>query len=287
MYTYDQHRQQLKYVKVDGGRMAYMDKGEGPTLLLVHGVPTSSWLYRHMIDALVGKGYRVIIPDLLGFGASDKPKGYEIYSEERQGKRLLSLMNHLQIDSWTQIIHDGGGLWTWEMLQHDPSGVQHLIILNTIIYDEGFKPPLRFEKGWWAKLYTYLYKSAVFHKLMINATLNNGLKKSVKLSKADKEGYYRPMREGANKALYYFFTQTCNELPKDYDDLLQSLTIPALVIWGMEDPMLTWTPMADRVIKDLGIKEQNVKTISTSKHFIQEEEPHQIVNWIDQFLKNQ
>ena len=101
--TIEQHRGQQKKIMVEGGNMAYIDIGEGPVILLVHGVPTSSWLYRHIIHNLLQKGYRVIAPDLLGFGNSDKPKGIDIYNVEKQGKRLLKLMNDLQIDKYTHV----------------------------------------------------------------------------------------------------------------------------------------------------------------------------------------
>ena len=286
MINHTQHRQRLKYAPVNGGKIAYVDEGEGEVILLVHGIPTSSWLYRHIIPLLCEKGYRVIAPDLLGLGASDKPGGYEVYSEANQGKRLLELMQQLQINEWTHVCHDGGGLWTWEMLKQNATGVKRLVILNTIIYEAGFDPPMRFEPGFIAKLYTALYKNPLSAGLMINATLKNGLSKKTKLSKVDKKGYLVPMTEGGNRALYYFFSQTCNALPDDYDDLLRSLNIPARVIWGAHDPMLKWAPQAETVQKDLDIKNEDIIVLEDSSHFIQEEEPERIAELIDSFIKN-
>lgn len=285
MLTHEEHRQRLKYINLADGKIAYVDEGEGPVVLLVHGVPTSSWLYRHIIPSLVEKGHRVIAPDLLGFGASEKPKGYEIYSEAAQGKRLLALMQQLGIDQWMHVCHDGGGLWTWEMLKQSSEGVSRLVLLNTIIYESGFDPPLRFEPGWIAKFYTFLYKGALSARLMIGATMKNGLSKRIKLSKKDKEGYWRPMREGGNRALYYFFTQTCNKLPDYYDDVLRSLSVPAMVIWGAKDPMLKWEPQAINIMADLRMDPADVHLLQEARHFIQEEQPEDIANWIDAFSK--
>lgn len=284
MITHDQHRNRLKYAEVSGGRLAYVDEGQGKAILLVHGIPTSSWLYRHIIPRLVEKGYRVIAPDLLGFGASNKPRGYTIYSEQHQGQRLLDLMAHLGIENWVQVCHDAGGLWTWEMLKKHKTGVTGLVFLNTIIYEEGFDPPMRFEPGRLAKCYTCLYKNRFSAKMMINATLKNGLGKGVKLSKDDKRGYLVPMLEGADKALYYFFTQTCNELPGYYDDLLRALDQPAMVIWGAKDPMLKWEPQAEKVMKDLEMDAKDVHILPDAGHFIQEEYPAEISDWIADFV---
>ena len=93
--TYDNFRSQQQSFSSKDGVIKYIDKGQGPVILLLHGVPTSGWLYRKMIDPLVNAGYRVIAPDMLGFGNSDSPEGYEIYSEEMHAQRLLELMNAL------------------------------------------------------------------------------------------------------------------------------------------------------------------------------------------------
>ncbi len=285
--TYRKYRKLLKFQDVDGGRIAYLDRGDGPVILLVHGVPTSSWLYRHVSDALVQKGFRVVVPDLLGYGASDKPKGYEVYHEERQGLRLLQLMDALHIESWIHTCHDVGGLWTWEMLQQDASKTAGLVILNTIIYEAGFQPPMRFDEGWAARVYTFLYKWWLTNGLMINLTLKNGLaddRQALKFrDRFDREGYKIPMLQGGNRALYYFFTQTCNALPTDYKELLQTLDKPATVIWGAKDPMLKWLPQAEAVMADLRLSDANVHILEHNSHFIQEEEPEQIAELINRF----
>ena len=70
--TYVEHVEALQRVPVDHELLAYLDLGEGPVVLLVHGVPTSSWAYRKVAAELVTRGYRVIVPDLFGYGASEK-----------------------------------------------------------------------------------------------------------------------------------------------------------------------------------------------------------------------
>ena len=282
---YQAHQQRLQSKLVEGGRISYVDQGIGPVILLIHGIPTSSWLYRHIIPLLTDQGYRVIAPDLLGFGGSDKPKGYEIYNEARQGARIRELMEQLGIDQWLQVCHDGGGLWTWEMLKQGASGVVGLVILNTIIYEAGFQPPLRFEKGAWAKFYTWLYRARLTCGLMINATLKNGLSRSTRLSKKDKEGYWRPMSSGVNRALYYFFTQTCQALPDDYKTLLPSLPFPSRVIWGMQDPMLKWTPQSEQIARDLDLQAEEILLLEEAAHFIQEENPSEIGAFIAAFAR--
>ena len=118
--------------------LSYMDVGprEGRVILLVHGVPTSSWSYRFLIQRLSLSGFRVVAPDNLGFGNSAKPREREFYRLEDQGRRLLSLMEHLGVDKWFQLLHDVGGPITSEMLGMAPDRIESMILLNTFAYQQ-------------------------------------------------------------------------------------------------------------------------------------------------------
>lgn len=276
--TYADHQQKLKYFSSPAGRIAYLDEGSGPCLLLLHGVPTSSWLYRKIYPALVQAGYRTIVPDMLGFGSSDKPKGYEIYAPAAVGRQLLALMEHLQIDRWTHVFHDAGGLWTWGMLQLNSLKVERLIMLNTIVYQAGFRPPLKFEKGLLAKSYAKLYSFGFGQNIVLNATFKKGVKDKSLLSKAMLEGYKKPLLKHGHRAMYYFFTQTCREIT-DFTALHKSLNIPITVIWGKEDEILLWDAIAVKVKEHLQVSPQDIHLLR-AKHFIQEEQPTEMVNHI-------
>lgn len=272
--------EQKTYLSKDG-QIQYIDKGEGPVIVLLHGVPTSGWLYRHIIDLLVDEGYRVIAPDMLGFGTSDSPKGYDIYSEAQHAERLLGLLNHLNIDHWTHVMHDAGGLWTWELIKKAPDRITKLVILNTIIYEAGFAPPIRFKPGLFAKLAMWSYRNGVTTNLMLKGLFKEGLTEN-NLSTIDIEGYKAPLLAGKTRAMYYFFSQTCNALP-DYTSVIKTLNVPTLVIWGKNDSFLKWEPQSDNVIRDLSIASDNIHLLD-AKHFIQEEHPKVISDLIIKFL---
>ena len=282
MTNYNSHLNSLQSLQLRNGTIRYIDKGHGEIIILVHGVPTSSWLYRNVIDYLVNKGYRVIAPDLLGFGDSEKREGYEIYSEENQGKALIALLDHLEINDWTHVCHDAGGLWTWAMIENGkiPS---RLILLNTVIYESGFHPPLRFEKNWIGKIYSKMY-SGFFSGALMKATLGKGTFQKLDWSKEIRKGYISPMKSGGDKTLFYFFSQTCNKLP-DVESTLQSLDIPVGVFWGMKDTILRWKPMAERVVKDLGINEDDIFLSEKCSHFVQEDNPTELSNFIIKFIE--
>ncbi len=280
--TYTAFRAQQQYFNSKDGKLAYIDKGKGDVIVLLHGVPTSGWLYRHMIDDLA-QTHRVIVPDMLGFGSSDSPNGYEIYSEVNHAKRLLALMDHLNIAHWTHVMHDAGGLWTWELAAMAPERLTKMLLLNTIIYEEGFDPPIRFEEGVLAKTAMWSYRSSLTNSMMLKGLFKAGLTQNT-LSDTAIEGYKTPLKEGKTKAMYYFFTQTCNAL-KDYAPVLTKLEVPVAVVWGKNDDFLKWEPQRERVIKDLNIAPDQI-TILEAKHFIQEEQPQTLVKAVLKFVND-
>ena len=97
------------------------------------------------------------------------------------------------------------------------------------------------------------------------------------------EGYKTPLKEGKTKAMYYFFTQTCQELPK-YDEILKKIKIPVAVMWGTHDEFLLWEPQSKDVKTALNISEENIHHLD-AKHFIQEEESQLLVQLIREFIK--
>jgi len=95
------------YVAVDGARLHYADEGEGPPVLMLHGNPTWSVLYRGLIEGLRPQ-YRCIAPDLAGFGLSVPPPGFSFRPEDH-AKLVASLLDHLNLSGATLVAHDWGG----------------------------------------------------------------------------------------------------------------------------------------------------------------------------------
>ena len=97
------------YVQIDGVRLHYVDEGSGPAILMVHGEPTWSYLYRKMIPPLVKGGYRCIAPDLMGFGLSDKPEAESEYTLKRHVALITGLVEKLELKDITIVGQDWGG----------------------------------------------------------------------------------------------------------------------------------------------------------------------------------
>ena len=105
--------QQYKFTQVDNElKMAYLDIGnkENPTILLLHGEPNSSFAYRNIAPLLVLQNYRVIIPDLVGFGYSDKPTDSTLVTYSNQTKWLHKFIENLKLENIHLFAHDWGGM---------------------------------------------------------------------------------------------------------------------------------------------------------------------------------
>lgn len=282
--TYLEFRETQESFVSSDGKISYVDRGDSDNvILLLHGVPSSSWLYRKMIDGLVDDGYRVIAPDMLGFGNSDSPEGYDIYSPKNHAKRILELMDSLNVDTWTHVMHDAGGVWTWALVEQAPDKFDNLIILNTIIFNEGFFPPVRMSQGPSAKLAMALYSKPLTSTTLLNQLFKEGLKGNA-LTEVSFTGFQTPLLEGKTKGMYEFFTNTCNSLP-EYGDTLAKLDVPVAIIWGDDDGILQWGPQSERVMASLKIKEKDVHVIQAG-HFLQEEAPKKVNAHIIEFLGN-
>lgn len=119
------------YVDTDGLRIAYVDEGNGPAVVLMHGEPSWSYLYRKMMPPLLEAGYRVIAPDLVGFGRSDKPTAPSDYSYQRHVDWMSGWFASLDISDVTLFCQDWGGLIGLRLVANDPDRFSRVAVANT------------------------------------------------------------------------------------------------------------------------------------------------------------
>jgi len=285
--NYAAHRNQQQILKVSGGKMAYTDHGTGPAIVLLHGVPTSSWLYRKIIPQLQTK-HRVITIDLLGYGSSSKPKGGEnTYSAKAQAERVQSLTKHLGVNSFNLAMHDMGGLVAWELMRKNPSSIENLIIFNTIVNQQGFNPP-KMEPGLITKAMADSYSMNLTSGAALTITMGNlGLSKDHSLSEQECAGYVIPMKEGNGDAIYAFYTSLTPTLYSTLDDnasMFKKFKGRTLILWGGLDETLS-TKQIPFLKKNLRIPKSNIHIYPTHNHFLQEEIPNAVSKEILSFLK--
>ena len=126
-----------RYADWDGLRLARIDEGpeDGSTVVLLHGEPTWSLLWRKVIPPLLDAGHRCIAPDLPGFGRSDKPTDFGWYSYDRHVEAMTFLLSELGVEGATFVVHDWGGPIGMRVAAENPSMCGRLVVMDTGIFN--------------------------------------------------------------------------------------------------------------------------------------------------------
>jgi len=122
------------YRDFEGLRLAHIDVGSGPPVLFVHGEPTWSFLWRKVIPPVVDAGYRVIAPDLPGFGRSDKPTDIDWYTHDRHTASVAALVEELDLRDLTVVVHDWGGPIGLRVAVEQPDRIARIVVLDTGLF---------------------------------------------------------------------------------------------------------------------------------------------------------
>src|SRR5262245_52074341 len=120
----------MRRIQGDGVELAVLDEGDGPPVLLLHGFPDSSRLWRNQVPALVRAGYRAIAPDLRGFGESDRPEAAEDYAIARSVADVLAILDALEVPRANVVGHDWGAALAWLVAAFAPDRVERLVVLS-------------------------------------------------------------------------------------------------------------------------------------------------------------
>ncbi|MEO6714385.1 MAG: alpha/beta fold hydrolase [Mycobacteriales bacterium] len=259
-------------------------------MLLVHGIPTSSWLYRGVAVRLAAAGVRAIAPDLLGFGASDKPSERTVYSTRRQANRLVALLDHLELPQATFVVHDAGGPWSFELVDRRPERIAGLVVLNTTAYADAFNPPrdVRALGGPMGPGMLRLMQSSI-GKRLVHRMLSGLTHRGKSLGSEATDVHWHALREGGTSALRAFAQDLepfMAQFPR-YADALRRIDVPATVIWGADDPVLRPERLVDRFAQDLRIPPGAVHILANASHFLQEDRPDEIADLVARFVSEQ
>jgi pimeloyl-ACP methyl ester carboxylesterase len=116
---------------VNGIRLHAVTTGQGPTVLLLHGFPDTHIVWRKQVGVLAAAGYRVLAPDLRGYGRSDAPPGIHDYTLEKLRGDILGLLDALHIDKVSLVGHDWGGLIGWQLAALAPERIERFVAMST------------------------------------------------------------------------------------------------------------------------------------------------------------
>lgn len=228
-----------KYIEIDGQTMHYVDEGQGETVVFVHGTPSWSFEWRHLIKEL-STSFHCIAPDHIGFGLSDKPKEYN-YTSAQHAQNLEAFILKMGLKNITLIVHDFGGPIGLSYAIKYPENIKQLVIFNSWLWDsramESYKKNIGILKS---PLVPFLYKYLNFSaRYAIPMSFGN---KNL-LTKNMHQMYIKPFGSSVERlGTLGFVKSLLNEQPWFESLWQQAGTIsnkPTLFIWGIADAFIT------------------------------------------------
>jgi haloalkane dehalogenase len=275
LFPFDSH-----FLEVDGARVHYIDEGQGPVFLGLHGNPTWSFLYRHIVNGLKNQ-FRCVALDYPGFGLSSGPPGYR-YTIAEHARVLEEFVSQLGLEGITLMVQDWGGPIGFSVAVRHPERFRAFVIGNT------FGWPVRGEKTFerFSKLMGSDIPGGFLVKrldLFTNVFVPGGIKRK-KLSKAEKQMYKRPHPTSASRVPVHVMPReilAAGELLSEVEQGLSGVADrPALIVWGDRDQAFK-EPQRQRWERTF--PDHKTVILRGASHYIQEDAPEEIVAAIKQW----
>jgi haloalkane dehalogenase len=277
-YPFEPH-----YTEVDGLRVHHVDEGprDGGPVLMLHGEPTWSYLYRHMVPVLAAAGYRALAPDLVGFGRSDKPSSQSDYTYERHVGWMAAWIEALDLVDVTLVCQDWGSLIGLRVAAEHPERFARVVVANGFLPTGDHPLPLAFH-AWRA----FARATPVFP---VGRIVRMGC--ATTLSREAVAGYDAPFPDESYKQGARAFPQLVPSRPDDPAtvpnrrawEVLERWEKPFLTAFGDRDPI---TRGADRILQRLipGAAGQPHTTVRGAGHFIQEDRGVELAGIVADFI---
>lgn len=269
-----------RWRQLNGLRLAHLDEGDGEPVIFLHGEPTWSFLWRHVIGPVRDAGYRCIAPDLPGFGRSDKPVELGWYSYDRHTEAIVTLFDELDVRDATVVVHDWGGPIGLRAAVQQPDRIRRLVILDTGLFTGHQKMTPA-----WIAFRDFVART---EDLPVGFLVRGACKRDP--GDAVIAAYDAPFPNGASKAGARAFPLM---LPTEPDapgaragqrvlDAMRDDRRPKLFLWADSDPVLP-VETGERLAAALGSEIAHV--IADASHFLQEDAGPQIGALIADWLQ--
>jgi len=257
-----------RYTEIEGLRMAHVEDGSGPPVLMLHGEPTWSFLYRRMIPGVAAAGLRAIAPDLIGFGRSDKPAALADYSYQRHVDWLVAWIEALDLTGITLFCQDWGSLLGLRIAAEHPARFARIVVGNGFLPVADRPAPAAFRIWRAFARYTPVLPTG---RIVQFGTAR-------RLTSAEQAAYDAPFPSERYKQGARAFPLLVPTKPDDPAvpanraawEALGRWEKPFLTAFGKKDPILGW---ADRLLQRHvpGAAGQPHRDLADASHFLQED----------------
>ncbi len=233
-----------RYADLGDVRLHYVEQGEGPLVVLLHGFPEFWFEWREQIPALADAGFRVVAPDMRGYNLSDKPKGISAYRGQTVANDIAALINHLGEESAVVVGHDWGGAIAWWLAMERPEVVKRLGVMNCphpYRMARAFRTFRQLRKSW----YMFAFQLPFLPEKALSRKDFAAMRKVFKTdpthpySDDEIERYVEAWRQpGALRGMLGYYRAAFRRTSPRELNRLPKVDAPVLVIWGKQDTAL-------------------------------------------------
>jgi haloalkane dehalogenase len=262
-----------RFAEAAGARVHYVDEGSGPVLLMLHGNPTWSYLFRHLISGLRDR-FRCIAPDLPGFGLSAAPPGYD-FRPESHARVVAAFVDALALPRFTPVVQDWGGPIGLHLAGREPDRIERLVIGNTWCWP--VNGDVHFE--WFSRvLGGSIGKFAIRRfNAFVNVFVRAGIKRKP-VTAAVLDPYRRPLATPDRRMPSYVFPRSILQSRALLAECASGLTAladkPALIVWGDADIAFR---AQERARFERALPLHRTVILRGAGHYIWEDAPDEIV----------
>lgn len=266
---------------INGHRLHYVDEGSGRPLVFVHGNPTWSFMYRHLIKGL-SDSYRCIALDNLGYGLSDKPKKHS-YLPADHAANLAAFIEALELENITLVLHDWGGPIGMNYAVNNPHNIDSLILMNTWFWPVADDSYYRF----WSRFMggpvgRFLIKNFNFQTRFLMRQLSAD---DSNISREVHWQYIYPQQDSPREAIWILPREVLGStewLGELWQNIEVVTNVPTLLFWGHRDTAFKLVQL--RVIKEHFNNIWKSVEFTRSGHYLPEERGNDLVPHMRDFL---
>ena len=272
------------YADVGDVKLHFVEAGDGPLVVLLHGFPEFWYGWRAQIEPLVKAGFRVVAPDLRGYNLSSKPSEYTDYTADKPAADIRGLIRQLGAETATVVGHDWGGSVAWTLAMNSPEVVDRLVILNAAHprkLNEGLKSPRQLLRSWYF-FYFQFPGSPERRARRGNWQFFKGFLRDARppYTEPELDRYVEAWSQpGAAKGIIDYYRVAVRLGSKQK---VRTISAPTLVIWGQGDRYLGPT-LAEPHQEDVPNLERVVR-LPNASHWVHHDEAERVNELLVDFL---
>jgi pimeloyl-ACP methyl ester carboxylesterase len=266
----------------------YVEAGEGPLIVLLHGFPEFWFGWRLQIEPLTAAGFRVVAPDTRGYNLSSKPEGFESYAVDLLAADIRDLIRERGAESALLVGHDWGGSIAWTMAMNHPEVVDRLAILNAAHprrLSEGLHHPSQLRKSWY---FFFFFATRGLPEEIVQARDWHFFRHFLQDAKPsytpeEIERYVEAWSQpGAAAGMINYYRASVRQSQKEAAAKLRPISAPTLVIWGEDDQYLG-SDLAEPDHDDVPNLDR-VERLAGASHWVHHDEAERVNQLLSDFF---